>query len=684
MRYQLILAGILLAVAPVWAGSVEEAQEAHHKALTLLAEGDASGAEAAAREALSISRRFVPEQEIAERPEKGLLFDEMITEARSAYRRRRAEYFLTLGRALTNQQRWIEARKALSRAARLTSSAEPHLLMASHGDLRPAAKVDALLIAYFAPDADQPSIEQKLVATGAFPSRSALQAFTDQKRIHFEVVPEFASVEARVGALPEVRVASTRGMVVSTEVYRSGAFLAFYFPAAGCNRCSEELDGLSRAIRETRGTRKDLVLAAFVEEADLVSARRIARLLALRMEVGRLDLLPKEYHPLSDGEILIVAREGLLQVRMDLSNEPRAGEISNAVTAVLERIETADEEETDESEGSDLFEELGRLEKGGRLRQAMSRWIDAAYRLEAGPVSLQSAYNRMERVARAVLRDADIAEKKDTLNELAKLRGAGGAKAQALSALDSDYGQQLLAAVRSLDPETDNQARPHEGVFRLGVSESAGDTESWRIALQRSFLRERDMYHFNFVLKYENGEITVEWVAPEAAEPDGAAFVREGAVFFFEEPSGCRGLRLVGEEQILFEGCPVTLSNGEVAEIKEVLVASLPGEEAPHFYRSGTFENGKLVAPESSLEKGLRLFERGQYRAAATAFEEAATEVDPLSPYDEVDLRYNQARCLQEMGKVPEALALFETIGDVAYLSLVDEQIEILESGGRR
>jgi hypothetical protein len=36
------------------------------------------------------------------------------------------------------------------------------------------------------------------------------------------------------------------------------------------------------------------------------------------------------------------------------------------------------------------------------------------------------------------------------------------------------------------------------------------------------------------------------------------------------------------------------------------------------------------------------------------------------------------------MGKVPEALALFETIGDVAYLSLVDEQIEILESGGRR
>ena len=60
MRYQLILTGVLLAALPVWAGSVEEAQEAHGKALALLAEGDASGAEAAARKALAISQRFLP------------------------------------------------------------------------------------------------------------------------------------------------------------------------------------------------------------------------------------------------------------------------------------------------------------------------------------------------------------------------------------------------------------------------------------------------------------------------------------------------------------------------------------------------------------------------------------------------------------------------------------------------
>ena len=153
------------------------------------------------------------------------------------------------------------------------------------------------------------------------------------------------------------------------------------------------------------------------------------------------------------------------------------------------------------------------------------------------------------------------------------------------------------------------------------MSDPAGESESLRIALQRSFVRERDLYHFNIVMKYENGEITVEWVAAELAEPDGTAFVREGAVFFFEEASGCRGLRLVGEGQVLFEGCPVTLSNGEVAEVKSVLVdhafasrskamatagrASFSGEEAPVLYRRGTFESGKPVARGKLSRKGL-------------------------------------------------------------------------------
>jgi tetratricopeptide (TPR) repeat protein len=123
--------------------------------------------------------------------------------------------------------------------------------------------------------------------------------------------------------------------------------------------------------------------------------------------------------------------------------------------------------------------------------------------------------------------------------------------------------------------------------------------------------------------------------------------------------------------------------DGRVVEVKEVLVDTLDDVHAPLFYRRGTFENGELRSPESNIEKGLRLFQRGQYAAAASAFEEASAEVDPFAPYDEVDLRYNRARCLQEMGKVPEALALFEGIGDAAYQPLVDEQIKVLEAGGR-
>jgi hypothetical protein len=39
---------------------------------------------------------------------------------------------------------------------------------------------------------------------------------------------------------------------------------------------------------------------------------------------------------------------------------------------------------------------------------------------------------------------------------------------------------------------------------------------------------------------------------------------------------------------------------------------------------------------------------------------------------------------LEEQGKVREALALLGSIGDVAYQSLVDEKIKVLERGGRQ
>jgi tetratricopeptide (TPR) repeat protein len=122
---------------------------------------------------------------------------------------------------------------------------------------------------------------------------------------------------------------------------------------------------------------------------------------------------------------------------------------------------------------------------------------------------------------------------------------------------------------------------------------------------------------------------------------------------------------------------------GDIVEERPALVDALGDVAGPVYYRRGRVENGALVAGESALERGLRLFEQGEYEAASEAFDEAAREIDPVAPYDEVDLRYNQARCLEARGKVREALALFETIGDVTYQDVVDERIHVLSSGGR-
>ena len=52
-----------------------------------------------------------------------------------------------------------------------------------------------------------------------------------------------------------------------------------------------------------------------------------------------------------------------------------------------------------------------------------------------------------------------------------------------------------------------------------------------------------------------------------------------------------------------------------------------------------------------------------------------------MAPYDRSDIEYNRARALQEQGKRREALALFRSLGDVSYQSLVDEKARAIESG---
>jgi tetratricopeptide (TPR) repeat protein len=497
------------------------------------------------------------------------------------------------------------------------------------------------------------------------------------------VVPDYPDVDVRVGLMPELRSATDRGTFVSTEYLDTGAFLVLYFPEEGCSRCSEQLDGINRALSEARKAGKQVMLVAFVGEADLGATRRIARLLALRLEVGRLDRLPQDVSLATGGEIRIVTRNGLLQVIIPLEDRLRSDEIRREVRAVLDRLESFEEGEL--TGPDEAVQKLAQLERRGRSRRAVREAIDLAERREAGPASVQNLYRLIDRASRSFLEGTDSSDDQfELLEHLSKLSGAGAAKTRVLTALDKEYRQRMLEAVRRIEPGIERQAAAGQGVYQLAVSDSEESAGEQRIFIQRSFPVGTSLRSFNFFLKPAANGLEVLWAAPETKTPLGIQVTSRGAVFFFEDPSGCRGLSLVGEEGPFYEGCPARVLDGEIVEERPVLVDAVEGDTAPHYYRRGRIGGGKLTAEETALERGLRLFEQGQYADAAKAFEEAAQEIDPVAPYDEGDLRYNQARCLGAQGKVLEALALFETIGDVAYQELVDEQISILSAGGRQ
>jgi len=129
------------------------------------------------------------------------------------------------------------------------------------------------------------------------------------------------------------------------------------------------------------------------------------------------------------------------------------------------------------------------------------------------------------------------------------------------------------------------------------------------------------------------------------------------------------------------------MEEGGIVESIDVLVDAAPLAEAPRFYRRGQIDPSNpsgLAAPETALEQGIRLFREGNYQDALSMFEQASLEIDPVAPYDETDLRYNIARCYQELGQGPRGLQIMETVGDAAYQDLVDERIEELAVATRR
>lgn len=669
---------LLLLLSSGAVATQETAEKANARALTLLAEGDAVGAEASALQSLEASSRFDPQREIVDRPEKGILFEDMITKARDSYRERRGRYYLTLGRVLTRLERWMEARKALRRAASLMTLADPYLVMSSHADLSVPVRVDLLLKAYFATGADPAAVKKALWDTGAFVGPNALQARIDQRRIEVEIAPEYPDTKVHLGSLPEIRSATQRGMFVSTEHFREGRILALYMPAVGCGRCSEELDGLNRAMREARGAGMPVVPAMFVDESDLAAARRMTRLLAFRIEVGRLDKVPWELRQESEGAIWVMGSRGLLQINIPLGDRPHGREVSNRVEAVLRHMDVPKEDE--EAPADEALMQIRQLELKSR-KQLLTEAIALAARREAGPASMEELYSIILRATRSAVEDADDPQQViEVLAKLSALHGAGEAKAKALTSLDDQVGKKLLNAARTVESDIDRQASAQSGIFELFVSPPLGEATEREIVLRRSFrgVQSLSLQHFNFVLRTGSEGVELMWAGREQEQGRGLGHAAGGALFFFEQSAECSGVRLVKDGTLAYEGCPARVIENIVVEEKPVLIDPLTVGPSPTF-----FEEVPDEPAETALERGRDLFERGQYAAAASAFKEAADEIDPLAPYEEIDLRYNRARCLEAEGKLREALALFESIGDVTYQDLVDEKIRALGGGIR-
>jgi hypothetical protein len=672
----LLLVGILLA---------KRGDSLHEEALRLLGSGKAPEAEAKALEAIAESQGFVPEEEIGTRPEKGLLFEEMILEARKSYRERRARYFWTLGDALAGQEKWGASRKAYRRALGIGPAPGLTLLMARHPDLDLESRLDLLFDAYLASEGDRSDLERQLLETGAFLDRNALKAGLDRKRFA-KLQERYPDLELLDAPFPDFQASADGGPLIPSQLFRLGVNLIVYIPVDGCGRCSEELDGIAIPFREAQKRRLLLEVAAFVPEKDLPVARRIARLLSMPVRVAREDYVPASIGALDGGEIRLVARGGMTQIRIPMGDGLASAEIRPRVTAALAFLEEPGlPVEARPEDASVPLVSLMRLSDKIDERRAFTEWIGTVEKLEAGPAPLDSFYAELNRLAQRIT-PKDRAETFAILKELSRIKGAHAAKNRFLGLAGERVGERLLETAKALDASVIRTPGGEEGTLSLAV-------EGPRVFLQRSFhagrLREASaspaealpakagdgLRDFDFALEDQDGVLAIVFSAPQENEPLGVKSVGNGAAFFFDCQARCPGARLWADGEVSFEGGPAVLVGSELMELRSALVDVPPTGTGPLFHHHA----GASV--ETALEKGLRLFKDGDFAGALLAFEKAGKEIDPVAPYDQSDLVYNRARALHQQGRRSEALALFRSLGDVSYQSLADEKARSIESG---
>ena len=648
---------------------------AHQDALNLLAAGNFEAAEVAVRKAIEDSLRFDPQQEIGSRPAKGLLFENMILEARLAYRERRARYFRTLGDALAGQKQWRASRKAYSRAVGIVPDHKLWSLMANDMELEPSERLELLLQAYLAAaGTDRTSLEKTLIETGAFRSRDALKASLDQRRIA-TLQSEFEDLELVPGAFPNFQVATNVGNLVTTDLFRAGNLLVTYFPVDSCGRCSEELASLSIPVLELQRTGLPIEVAAFVTENDLPIARRIVRLLGMRVSVARSEGLPSTLNYLEHGEIRVVARGGLTQIRIEMSPTLTGPEIRRRVDAIFQFLNEPGlpTEETPEEASVPLVT----LERRTNERHALFEWIDKIEWLEAGPAPLEDIYRSLNSLTQRVVRGSESRGLGlEILTRLSRLQGANGAKLTALGSVSDRLGDRLLERAKELDNAVRRSASGEQGTLFVDVSSIEEGETGARIYLQRVFQTPDERRHIEFAVRDIGTELEIVWAAPQKNELLGVEAIAGGGVFHYRVDDECpRGLRFLRGESIAYESCEAIVFGDDIVELRRAVVDDIPN--APMLYRYNVVSG----AEPTSLELGLRQFAEGRFNEASSTFEKAFSEVDPVAPYDASDVLYNLARTLEGQGKRQDALAAYRSLGDVHYQKTVDEQTSRIESG---
>lgn len=647
------------------------------RALDELGRGEAAEAEASVREALSLSLPFTPEEEIGVRPDKGLLFDEMILEARKSYRARRARYFLALGDALAAQKKWRQARKSYRRSFAIEPKPSIPLLMAEHPDLAIGERLDLLLEAYLgALPAERSRLETALLESGSFRTRNALKASLDRRRFG-RLESSYPELELLDTHFPDFQAVTNAGTLIPSRLFQAGVTLIVYAPEGGCERCSEELDGMTVPVLEARKRGRLIEVAAFVPERDLDVARRIARLLALPVGIGRKEGLPATVRLSEEGEIRLIAHGGLTSIRLPLTENLATPEVRRRVEAILAFLEEPGL--PTEAEPEDASLPLVTLPKAGREGSdsgALFDAIDLVEKLEAGPAPLADFYFELSRLTQHALADSGREASFEVLGRLSRLRGANVAKTRALSAVAERIGEQVLAKAQSLDALVKRTPAEETGALHLSVS-APSEGRPRRLYLQRSLETDEGLRSVELVLEDSGTELSIVFAALQDRDPLGVRPVEGGAAFFFScedtAREGCLGVRLVDGSDVVFEGEPATTIEGRVYQVESALVDQGPG---PTFYRPVGEKS-----EESALERGLRLFASGDFAAAAAAFELARKAIDPIAPYDASELVFNRARALEALGKRREALALFRSLGDVSYQNLVDERARLIESG---